>query len=176
MLSLKRCCKFKIDKRKLSLSAQSKHFVLAALESFTLIEPLLFEQTGRIGDLPGAAPAYVLLWFYNSSFKKKVLSNQQRSFFSHNMLKLDWFQNRSQPVIERFEWGLDSVNWEIAANSLCLWNRVVRTFHSIKWRFWQNWLYNLLSVSMNWCFPVCVREENPPKPCTQEKNTPNTSI
>lgn len=61
MLSLKKRCKFKIYKREPSLSAQSKHFVLAVLESFTLIEPLLFEQAGRIGDLPGAAPAYVLL-------------------------------------------------------------------------------------------------------------------
>lgn len=61
MSSLRKCCKFKIDERKLSLSAQSKHLISAVLGSFALIELVLFEQAGTIGDLPGAAPAYVSL-------------------------------------------------------------------------------------------------------------------
>lgn len=78
-----------------------------------LIEPGLFEQAGRIGDLPGAAPAYILLWFCDSSFKKKDLSNQQKSFFFHKLLKPACFQNRFQSVVEKFEWGLDLVNWRL---------------------------------------------------------------
>jgi len=61
MSSLKKFCNFKTDKRKPSLSAQSKHFISSGLESFTLIEPVLSKQAGRIGDLPGAAPAYLSL-------------------------------------------------------------------------------------------------------------------
>lgn len=100
----------------------------------------------------------------DSGFKKIDLSSQQRSFFFQKMLKLGWFQNRSQSATERFEWSLDSVNWEIAANSLCLWNRVFRVLHVFQLQFWQNWLYHLLLISMNQCFPVLVLVEggNPP--------------
>lgn len=52
---------FKLIKKKPSLSAQSKHFISAVSESFTLIEPVLYEREGRRGDLPGAAPAYIPL-------------------------------------------------------------------------------------------------------------------
>lgn len=69
-----------------------------------LIEPGLFEQAGRIDDLSGVAPAYILLWFCDSSFKKKDLSNQQKSFFFHKLLTPGCFQNRFQSVVENKVW------------------------------------------------------------------------